>query len=66
MVLPSLVLESIKNQKLYLLFLQSSAARPQAYEPASVQTGIIAAAKTASGMALRGLDSKNEKHRGKA
>ncbi|PYX16770.1 MAG: hypothetical protein DMG84_06140 [Acidobacteria bacterium] len=39
MVLPSLVLESIKNQKLYLLFLQSSAARPQAYEPASLQTG---------------------------
>jgi hypothetical protein len=29
----------MKNQKLYLLFLQSSAARPQAYEPALVQTG---------------------------
>jgi hypothetical protein len=28
----------MKNQKLYLLFLQSSAACPQAYEPASVQT----------------------------
>jgi len=39
MVLPSLILESIKNQKLYLLFLQSSAARPQGYEPALVQRG---------------------------
>jgi hypothetical protein len=29
----------MKNQKLYLLFLLSSAARPQAYEPALVQTG---------------------------
>jgi hypothetical protein len=28
----------MKNQKLYLLVLQSSAARPQAYEPALVQT----------------------------
>jgi hypothetical protein len=28
----------MKNQKLYLLFLQSSAARPQVYEPALVQT----------------------------
>jgi len=28
----------MKNQKLYLLILQSSAARPQAYEPALVQT----------------------------
>jgi len=66
MVLPSLFLESIKNQKLYLLFLQSSAARPQAYEPASVQIWITAAAKTASGTALRGLDSENQKHRAKA
>jgi hypothetical protein len=29
----------MKNQRLYLLFLQSSAARPQAYEPALVQIG---------------------------
>ena len=38
MVLASPNLESIKNQKLYLLFLQSSAAHPQVYEPALVQT----------------------------
>jgi hypothetical protein len=56
----------MKNQKLYLLFLQLSAARPQAYEPLPVQTAANRDAKGASVAALQGLNSSNEKHRGEA